>query len=214
MLLIFVHELGHMFAAVILKWKVDKICIFPLGGVIKFDGMLSSSILEELVIVLMGPFFQCLFFLFIYRFDIDNLLFFNNILLIFNLLPIYPLDGGKILSLILFFFFPYKISMKFTFFISFLVYFICFLLLNLIFSSYFFIIVFLFLFFKILFEFNNVSITYNKFLLEKYFNSYCYRKNVYCDDIFSFYRNRNHYFYLNGILVSEKTYLKKYFNDF
>lgn len=214
MLLIFVHELGHMLTALLFKWKIERICIFPLGGVVKFDGMLNSSIFEEFLIVLMGPFFQCVFFLFLCRLDIDNLFFLNSILLIFNLLPIYPLDGGKILNLFLSYFIPYKLSLKVSFYFSFFIFFLCFVFFVFVFKSYFFIFVFMFLFFKLIFEFNNISIIYNKFLLEKYFYRYCYKKCVYCDDVFSFYRNRNHYFYMNDVLVSERTFLKNYFNVF
>ena len=41
----------------------------------------------------------------------------NILLALFNLMPIYPLDGGKLLHIILTNFMPYKVSYKISIFI-------------------------------------------------------------------------------------------------
>lgn len=60
------------------------------------DSLLS---LKKLIIALAGPFINLLFIiLFIILKQKSILIYINIIILIFNLLPIYPLDGGRILK--------------------------------------------------------------------------------------------------------------------
>ena len=58
MLLIIIHELGHFLAAKLFNWKVDKIYIYPLGGVTKFNENINKPLIEEFLITIMGPIFQ------------------------------------------------------------------------------------------------------------------------------------------------------------
>ena len=80
------HEMGHVIAALFLKWKIDRVIMLPFGAITIFDELINIPIKEEFLIALMGPLFQC--FLFV----IDNNLFrtYNIYLLLFNLLPIIP----------------------------------------------------------------------------------------------------------------------------
>ena len=52
---------------------------------------------------------------------------------------------------------------------------------------------------------------YNKFLLERYLNFFKFTKISFVEDIFSFYRNRNHFSYKKNIIVSEREMLKDFF---
>ena len=61
--LIVVHELGHYLIARINHFKVDKIIIYPYGGLTKINDLLNRDICEELLIATAGIIFQYLFYL-------------------------------------------------------------------------------------------------------------------------------------------------------
>lgn len=104
---IFMHELGHYFVASAFKQKIDHLTFTVLGGILKVE-MGPLSRIKQILIYSAGIFVNLLL-LFISRFLPDSylkkLLFnYNLLLIIFNLLPIYPLDGFQILQVILSFF--------------------------------------------------------------------------------------------------------------
>lgn len=105
MSLIIVHELGHFLTAKFLKWKGGKIYIYPYGGITKLNEKVNVPIKEELLVLVMGPIFQIVFFYIIINIIptryIDILKNYHLFILGFNLLPIYPLDGGRLLGLVL-----------------------------------------------------------------------------------------------------------------
>ena len=117
--------------AYILKIKVDKIYIYPLGGISKFDMKLNISSLKEFLVLIAGPITQNIaYILLINLFESDKelILIYHLSLLVFNLLPIYPLDGGKLLNLLFNKILPYKYSFKLTIKISYILVLIIFLL--------------------------------------------------------------------------------------
>ena len=127
MFIILIHELGHFITALFLKLNVSNIKIFMFGGVTTFNESLNVSIYKELLMLLMGPISQVLFWLlifYLYRVNLVSSLTFNKIcvinkvLLSFNLLPIIPLDGGKLLNNFLNLFLNYDISHKISIIIS------------------------------------------------------------------------------------------------
>ena len=119
---ILLHELGHAFTAQFLGVEVKSIVIWILGGFTNLSRKAEKPS-HNLVISAVGPLvnmllgFFCVLFnlilsylflphyrnteLFLWGQTIVNLLFslalLNMILVVFNLLPIYPLDGGNIL---------------------------------------------------------------------------------------------------------------------
>jgi len=137
MLIIFIHECGHLLFAFLFHWKIEKIIFLPFGGMIKFHEKLNRPIYQEFLIVLGGPLFQILFS-FVYP------TIYHIPLLIFNLLPIYPLDGSKILLLIFNVCFSYYQSYVFLVIFSYSTIF----LLNLCYPSFYFLIFSLFLLFQ------------------------------------------------------------------
>ena len=81
MSLIIVHEFGHLLMAKHYKWNTDKIYIYPLGGITKFDVIINKPLKEELLIMLMGPIFQVVYFYlltFLFPFPFSFFLFFNT----------------------------------------------------------------------------------------------------------------------------------------
>ena len=65
-LIIIIHEFGHLLMALLFKWNIDKISIYPYGGCVKFNEKINRPLKEELLILISGPFFQILFFIIIY----------------------------------------------------------------------------------------------------------------------------------------------------
>ena len=112
----FLHELGHLIAGLLLKMKVKKISIMPAGFSIEFaltendynKKILNSNILEikKIIVAFAGPFVNLMImtmFLFLAKESeiSKNIIYSNFLIAIFNLLPIYPLDGGRILKSII-----------------------------------------------------------------------------------------------------------------
>lgn len=90
------HELGHLFCAVLMKQNVDYFKIQPWGICMKCNNF--SSLKVEFLVSASGPLIN--FAYIIIAVIIKHQLFFvaNLFMLIINLLPIYPLDGGRIFS--------------------------------------------------------------------------------------------------------------------
>jgi stage IV sporulation protein FB len=102
----FLHELGHITAALLLKKRVKKIKLLLIGLNASID-MDDCSWKERTIIFISGPFINLLMVIIISTIQIyfnlilekmDFLILINIYLLLFNLLPIVPLDGGEILK--------------------------------------------------------------------------------------------------------------------
>jgi tetratricopeptide (TPR) repeat protein len=110
MLSIFLHEVGHALVAKLAGVEVKSIVIWFLGGFTNLSYEPEKP-LPRLAIYAAGPFVTILlgvlffilyFFLSLISFSYAqiclSLVTLNVILLIFNILPVYPLDGGRILQ--------------------------------------------------------------------------------------------------------------------
>ncbi len=109
---ILLHEVGHMLAARIWKVGTDEIEIGGLGGVARFSSSLPRSVLAQTVVFLAGPFANLLLWQGFSALTTEawalgkpmlgialaTLASINFWLLVFNLLPSYPLDGGRTLD--------------------------------------------------------------------------------------------------------------------
>lgn len=100
------HELGHSFAAASAGYKLNKITLMPFGAVVKGDieGLKFS---DEIKIALAGPilnlcvglFFVALWWLFPEVYAFTSLAAEANFsMAAINLLPAFPLDGGRVLG--------------------------------------------------------------------------------------------------------------------
>jgi len=125
--IVFIHEMGHITAASIYSWRLNSLQILPFGGVAEIDEWGTVLAKEEIIVALAGPFQHLLIILLsvlFFKFNIWNkdwTIYFitsNLIIGVFNLLPIYPLDGGRVFQCLLFFFFPFKKCMYFIVFFS------------------------------------------------------------------------------------------------
>lgn len=103
------HECAHAFAAAKLGYKLNKIVLMPFGAVI--DGDLKGiSLKDEIFVAACGPlcnlvtalFFLALWWLTPTMYAFTDTAYFSSIAIaLVNLLPAYPLDGGRILRCLL-----------------------------------------------------------------------------------------------------------------
>ena len=213
--LILMHELGHFISAKILNFNVDKIIIYPFGGITKLNYIINRDIREELLVATSGVIMQYIFYLLIiylykmgiiieYTFNLYTI--YNNYMIYFNLLPIYPLDGGKILNLILSIYFPYNKANIFTIYISlFVILGIFFLsIYNYSYSNIMIMIILLTYLYKFFME---RKYLYSRLLLERYLYNIEYNSIKVIRNIKNIYKNRTHIININNIYIKEKKYL-------
>lgn len=122
-LITFIHELGHVLVAVIFKLRINKIKLLAVGFNAEIEDLDYISSLKEFLIVIAGPltyFISLLMLRYMYKADFisynaySQALIVNKYDLFFNLLPLIPLDGGRILKIIIDNFFTSKKSMVVT----------------------------------------------------------------------------------------------------
>lgn len=218
--LIIIHELGHYLTAKFLHFNVESIIIYPYGGITKINDLINRDINEELLIATAGIITQFLFFLLIqflyqkslireYTFNLYNL--YNNRMIFFNLLPIYPLDGSKIMTLLFNKIFNYNLSNNLLIIIS-TISIVLLSILNIYKFNYSNIMIYLILLGYIYDLFQKRKYLYNKFLLERYLYNIKYPKVKIINNYHKMYKNKNHIIYNNKKYIEESNYLKKIFS--
>lgn len=210
-LIIIVHEIGHVLMGILFKWKIEKIIILPFGALTIFNEDLNRKLKEEFLIAIMGPMFQIIFTFFLYYLGVQNAVYYSISILCFNLLPIVPLDGSKLLNVFLNKITSFKRSHAFIIMISFLTMFM--VIINTDFNLIFILILF-FLFMRVFLEIKNHDSLFNRFLLERYLKSYRFKKikKINSQDVRKMKRDYTHLFYAGFKYVSEREVLKKRFD--
>lgn len=203
--------MGHFLTGYFLKLKVKEISLFMFGGVTIFDEDLNLNIFKELLVVVMGPVVQMLFYMLVYYFytkgfvsvsTMKKVSTINLILLEFNLLPILPLDGGKILNNILDLILSYDLAHKVSLAVSFLALPLAFLFDN----KLIIILVVISLLLRLFEEINWHKFRINKLLLERKLKGIKFKKIREFESLTKVKRNVTYYRFINGI----KTYDYQY----
>lgn len=116
MLFALIHELGHLLAGLLVGMQPEKLELMPFGVAISFKikpeeynkKIKKGNQLEikKILVALAGPITNFIVIVIILNLNIElfkalTIIYTNFLIVIFNLLPIYPLDGGRILKGIL-----------------------------------------------------------------------------------------------------------------
>jgi Zn-dependent protease len=119
---VLLHEFGHSFAARFCDGYSDRIVMWPLGGLAFVQ--LPENPVAHFFTAIAGPLVTLAIWAGAYfsaplatgwlELTLRNLAFFNGCILLFNLLPAYPLDGGRMMQAILWRFMGYLRSMWVT----------------------------------------------------------------------------------------------------
>lgn len=105
--IVLIHELGHMAAAKSFGWRIRSVQLLPFGGVVESEESGTVPAREEIIVALAGPaqhvWMIAMAPLFVHMGLWDavwaNYFIEGNLMIgLFNLLPIPPLDGGRILQ--------------------------------------------------------------------------------------------------------------------
>ncbi len=214
--LLLVHELGHCLCALHYGWQIDCISFYPYGGSSKFSEKINRPIKEEFLILLAGPIAQVCFYLLCTILPLREqtqalLRTYHYAILFFNLLPIYPLDGGKLVNLFLSKHYPYLKSLTITLLLSYL------LLLGIVCIqlkecfSLNVLLVGLLLFTKIKEEWKKRNFYYQRFLLERYLYPYHFKTIKTIENPKEMMRDKRHLFKKQNHYYTEKTILLKTF---
>lgn len=126
MIFAFIHELGHLLIGLFLGFKPKRISIIPMGLSICFDSKyllfdVKKVALKKIIVASAGPainLFLAIIFSLVnvkfFNFIKTEIIYANLLIAFFNLIPIYPLDGGQIAKNIILIFKGLKNSYKYT----------------------------------------------------------------------------------------------------
>ena len=204
--ILLIHEFGHLFACKLFRKKVESITILPFGGIIKIHGLVSDSIVEELILSSAGIAFQAILGFFLLFFN-DNKLceaieYYNKLIIIFNLLPICPLDGYNIFKCLIELFIPIKYSLNLSNLVSLsILILLCLMKIDIVQDNA---LILTYILFKTIEEYKTNKYLMNKYYLERVLYDFNYNIiNITSKD--KMFRNKKHI--INGI--DEKKYLLK-----
>jgi Zn-dependent protease len=121
---IVLHELGHSFTGMHFGFKVRRILLTPLGGMAEFNAIPRNPT-QELLMTIAGPAVNFAIAGLLWGLELarpgwfadaegilraevlSSLLYANIVVGLFNLLPVFPMDGGRIFRALMAYKFPY-----------------------------------------------------------------------------------------------------------
>lgn len=115
--IVFMHEMGHFLVAKYFKWRITSVMIWVFGGVMKTEESANRPIKEDILVTIAGPLQHVFIYIGLMLLQQMNVLpasvlqiafYYNAIICLFNLLPIYPLDGGKLFFYLLSLYLPFR----------------------------------------------------------------------------------------------------------
>lgn len=211
--ILIIHDLGHILFIKLFNYKVYDITILPFGSNINSSVNQNSKTIHIFLISIAGiimqlilyPIFYYLNLYYINSISYNIFLNYNKLIILFNLLPIVPLDGSKVLLTILENIFSYKRALKIINLTSIIMIIIFTLYLSFTgLNSY---LIIIFLLYKTYEEIKNHNYVFNKFLLNRYLVDNKNKKIKYITKIKYIFKNR--YNFINN-QNEEKILLRLY----
>ena len=208
----FIHELFHFLMAKFLKVRVGEIEFLPIGFYLKIPNLENYTFYKQLLVLIAGPtsfIFSCAIIKLLYNLGLlslygyEDAMISNKFILLFNLLPIYPLDGAKIVELCLTpFLNEYKLRVS-RIIIS--------ILSLVIFSSYLLslgeMITMIFLFISLLISIINFKKDYLFYLISRLSNKNMMKIKI--NSKKEIYRLNDNYCYINNKIINEKGIIRE-----
>ncbi|WP_339162560.1 M50 family metallopeptidase [Siminovitchia sp. FSL H7-0308] len=177
-LIVFIHEMGHATCAHFFSWKINRILIMPFGGICEVDEHGNRPVIEELLVVLAGPFQHIWMAATVFILGTNEVISmefatmfqqFNIMVFLFNLLPVWPLDGGKVIYLYLSSRQPFLTAFKQSLLCSFIVltFLLCLFLIVFPFNLNVWVVL-VYLYASLWHQWNQMRFSFIRFLLERY----------------------------------------------
>jgi len=212
--IVMVHEFAHTMTSYCFNFKINKIKILPFGAFLQLDDFGLHHIFEEICVVIAGPLSHIIlyaFFMYLYRLQYISFIHYqycieaNKIILLFNLLPIYPLDGSKLIILISSCFFDYLFVLKSSIYISMVALF--YMIYQYFALSY--MMVYSFLMLGLYQYITEYYLLYHRLLTSRL--DQCQYKKQKLHKNSKFYRPYHNYYFFNNVLYDEKTFILRRF---
>lgn len=202
--ILIIHEIGHYILFRYYNIDVNKITLYPYGGVIDNDMLINTNSKKVLLISLGGILMQLILYLVVYLmyslgfinysfYDMFNK--YNLYIILFNLIPIYPLDGFKILNSLLELILSFKFSLKISVIFNFVFIILFFLYLYIYKINNYIIIIFLLC--SLVNYIKSIKYIINKFYLERVIYDIKYDGIVSVNSKDGMFKNK--YNYINGV---------------
>lgn len=202
--ILILHEMGHYVFLRYYNIEVNHITLYPYGGMINSNMLINTNSKKVLIISLGGIFIQLFLYLIIFliyslgfiNYNLYGMFIkYNLYIILFNLIPIYPLDGFKILNSLLELVLSFKVSLKISIIFNF-VFIILFFLYLFIFNISNYIIV-IFLLCNLVNYIKSIKYIINKFYLERIIYDIKYDGMISVNNKDAMYKNK--YNYINGV---------------
>lgn len=192
--------------ACIFKVKVNNIRLNAFGFNASIESIEYLSIFKQLLIILMGPltyFISAIIIKELYLNDVISMVMYykaiytNKYILFFNLLPIFPLDGGRICKVILDKFFTYKKSKIILYIVSFS-FMVGFVFYTMECKQY---LMYIFLVISFISNIMSLKKEWKSFLIKRYYLNNQYKEKI--------HKQRDLYMYKNNYLLRNKEILNE-----